>query len=660
MRSRYDVVVIGAGHAGTEAALAAARCGAATLIASPNIDRSGYMPCNPSIGGPGKSHLVAEVDALGGVMARAADTTRLHVRVLNTSKGPAVQAIRSQQDKSLYAMAIKEALETQPGLDLVQDEIVGLEIDSSGDRRPRVTGVNCRQRGIVRCRAIIVTAGTFLRGALIAGEMRNAGARAGDRPDDDLSRDLSEVGFQLRRLKTGTPPRIDGTTIEFATCDEQRGDDGELWLSRDGRLGRLDPLWLAPLSIHPETTRGTGDFPPQLSCFRTSTNPATHNIIRSNLHRAPMFNGSIDGVGPRYCPSIEDKVARFSGKESHPIFLEPEGWRTTEYYVQGMSTSLPFDVQDAAIRTIPGLHQSRITRYGYAVEYDAVDPSELSVTLEARRLEGLFLAGQVNGTSGYEEAAAQGVLAGINAALYCGDREQIAFGRDQAYIGVMVDDLANKPFDEPYRMLTSRAEYRLLLRPETADERLAMLAYEAGAVDRQRLDEALEERRCLDNAIAALTRTRVNPGARHEVALRSAGLAPVSKPGSILDVLRRPNTSVSHLVEIARAFAVEDVLRLPTRLLGRLDQEIKYQSFVEREFREVERAAAMERRPIPSSIDFADVVGLRVEARLKLKQHRPRTFGEAGRLSGVTPADIAVLLVHTSKTASRRFEPSRT
>lgn len=646
----YHVVVIGAGHAGCEAALAAARSGCSTLVLTPNLDRIGYMPCNPSIGGPGKAHLVAEVDALGGEMARAADRTALQIRRLNTSKGPAVQALRAQADKLLYAAAMKEALETQPNLDLRQDEAIGLMLDRTSADRPRVSGVLTRASGPIGARAVVVTAGTFLRARMIAGEASHAGGRAGDRADSDFAGSLSELGFNLRRLKTGTPPRIDARSVDFARTDEQPGSERPLWFSRDGALGRLPALTLPPLAIH-RRSGGADAWRSQLSCFRIQTNERTHDVIRDNLDRAPMFNGAIEGTGPRYCPSIEDKIARFGDKPAHPIFLEPEGWRTTELYVQGMSTSLPFDVQDAALRTIPALRDVHVTRFGYAVEYDAVDPIELSPSLEARRVAGLFLAGQVNGTSGYEEAAGQGVLAGLNAANAVRDRPPVVLARDQAYIGVMIDDLVSKPFDEPYRMLTARAEYRLLLRPDTAERRLIPLAYEHGLVGADRMADVASETATVQRTLADLASRWFAPNERHAAILRAADLEPVSRSMTALDVLRRPGVSADAVLS---ALALLDRDVVPTRLLPahvveQVDTAAKYGAFIDKESRQAERGRDLDRRPLPPKLDYHALVGLRIEAREKLTRHRPATFGQASRLSGVTPADVGVLLVHVAR-----------
>jgi tRNA uridine 5-carboxymethylaminomethyl modification enzyme len=604
------------------------------------------MPCNPSIGGPGKSHIVAEIDALGGEMARAADRTALQVRMLNTSKGPAVQALRIQADKSLYALHMKEALESEPNITLVQDEAIGLAIRDES-QRPFVSGVELRAMGAIESSVVIVTAGTFLRGAMISGESRTAGARAGDPADTGLAGSMAGVGLKLRRLKTGTPPRIDARSVKYELLDPQDGDEAPVWFSRDGREGRIQPLVLPPLAIHRSAT-GDRDWRPQLACWRLATNEQAHELIRSNVHRAPMFNGSIEGVGPRYCPSIEDKVYRFSDKSSHPMFLEPEGWRSAELYVQGLSTSLPADVQEGVMRAIPALSDARITRYGYAVEYDAVDPNELLPTLEARAISGLYMAGQINGTSGYEEAGGQGLLAGWNAANAIRGKNPVVLGRDQAFIGVMIDDLVTRPFDEPYRMLTSRAEYRLHLRPATAESRLSALAHQDGLIDAARMRRIDADQDVLGVALDTLGKIRLNPAAKRDE-FEAAGLDQISRPATAVEILRRPDVAFGQVVHVLDRPDRDTVAALPAWLAERLEHDVKYAAFLEREAKEIERNAAMEHRMIPVTLEYGNVSGLRYEAMQKLAANRPVTIGQAGRLSGVTPGDIAALLIHLRK-----------
>ncbi len=649
-RQRFDVVVIGGGHAGCEAALASGRRGARVLVITPNLDRIGFMPCNPSIGGPAKGHLVAEIDALGGEMGRVADRTALQVRTLNTGKGPAVQALRVQCDKTLYALAMAEALTAAPNVTLLQDDATGLL--TTDDRGSRVvSGLTTLGSGSISATAVVVTAGTFLRGQLVRGEERLGGGRAGERADTSLAEELAAVGIRTRRFKTGTPPRIDARTVDFPLGTLQPGDSADRWFSHDGRQGRIVPKGQAPIDLLarqlPSPTQRADR--PQLACLRLDTNAEMHAIIAANLHRAPMFNGAIEGVGPRYCPSIEDKVHRFADKASHPVFLEPEGWRTDELYVQGMSTSLPADVQEAALRTIPALRDVRITRYGYAVEYDAVDANELTGALEARRLPGLFLAGQVNGTSGYEEAAAQGLVAGANAAARAFGLEELRLRRDEAYIGVLIDDITTRALDEPYRMLTSRAEHRLLLRVGTAPRRLGTVARRLGLVDERRSAE-IETEFAAEEALQAGLRAIAFDQRPDDISLLAAqGIEPPSGRQSAWDLLRRPPVTMGQIAAALAARGIDLPDDADSEIRARVTDTAKYEGFVRRAEREAGRTANLDRFRIDSGIDFHTVAGLRIEARQRLTAAQPETIGQAGRLAGVTASDIAALLIHSRR-----------
>lgn len=644
---QYDVVVIGAGHAGSEAALASARMGARTLVITPNLDRIGFMPCNPSMGGPGKSQIIAEIDALGGAMGRIADMTAVQARELNTRKGPAVRAVRLQCDKSLYALAMKETLERQEGLDILQDEAIGLRLEPG--ERPRVSGVVLRHSGLVPTRAVIVTAGTFLRARMISGEESTAGGRAGDTPDTRLSTSLLDLGLRLKRFKTGTPPRIDARTIDIAACEPQLADDRPLWLSREGQLGRVRPLSLPAAEDGIFSTTDELGGRTQLRCYQSWTNEETHAFIRANLDRAPMYNGAIEGTGPRYCPSIEDKVGRFAHKSSHPIFIEPEGWRSHEAYIQGLSTSLPADIQHEVVRSIPGLRNARITRYGYAVEYDALDATELTQTLETRKVNGLFMAGQVNGTSGYEEAGGQGIVAGANAAATALDREPLIINRTEGYIGVMIDDLTSLALDEPYRMLTSRAEYRLILRSDTADSRFAERAFRLGLIDEGRYEDVRQEQRAIEDLTTRLATTWIGDNPRHAEALLAEGLAPASRSMSGLELARRPEAPLDAVLRGLARLGLWDAPVPSGLVLDRAAVAISYGSFIDKEEREAgrHRRAAGER--LDPDLDYAEVLGLRVEATQRLNAARPLTIGQAARTPGVTPGDISALLVHLNR-----------
>ncbi|CAN5681026.1 tRNA uridine-5-carboxymethylaminomethyl(34) synthesis enzyme MnmG [soil metagenome] len=646
----YDVIVIGAGHAGCEAALAAARIGASVLVLTPNLDRIGFMPCNPSIGGPAKGHIVSEVDALGGEMARAIDRTALQIRLLNASKGPAVQALRAQADKALYSMAMKEALEIQPGVELRQEAARIVEVDTRGSIR-RVCAVTTDFGNRYSCGAAVITAGTFLRGSMIAGEWKSDGGRAGDSSSEGLAMSIGDVGIRLRRLKTGTPPRVDARSIDFSLSEIQEGSDTPLWFSLDGRNHRLERLELPPLELYPNRTE---TWRTQMSCYLVHTNEKAHQLIADNVDRSPMYNGNIHGTGTRYCPSIEDKVMRFPQKTSHGLFLEPEGWRTTEVYVQGANTSLPPDVQLGVLRSIPALRDARITRHGYAVEYDAIEPTELTPWFASKRVEGLLLAGQGNGTSGYEEAAGQGLVAGANAARYVGRQEPIVLRRDQAYTGVLADDLSSQEFIEPYRMLTSRAEHRLILRADNADDRLSALAYETGLINRTRLDAVALQRKAVNSIITALKSVYVSPNSNTNAMLAHNELPETNRSLTAVDYLRRPDVSLAKLLPVMRETYPEQFgdIFADERITVCAEIEVKYAAYVEKEVQHIERIRQMENALIPASFDYDSFDGLRNEAREKLHQVRPSTVGQASRIPGVTPGDIAVIVVHLKRSGN--------
>ncbi len=648
----YDVVVIGAGHAGCEAALAAARMGAKVLVLTPNLDRIGFMPCNPSIGGPAKGHIVAEVDALGGVMAETIDRTSIQIRTLNTSKGPAVQALRAQADKVLYSMTMKETLERQEGLELLQDSATRVVIDNAFSP-PRVRSVETGLGFRFDCQTAVITAGTFLRGSMIAGTWKESGGRAGDAAVNELATSIGDVGIRLRRLKTGTPPRVDARTIDFEQTEAQFGSPDPLWFSDAGRRGVLSPLEFEPLPAYPDVTTG---WRTQLPCYLVHTNATSHQQIRDNASRSPMFDGTIQGTGPRYCPSIEDKVMRFPHKGSHGLFLEPEGWRTHEVYVQGANTSLPADVQIGMLRAIPALRDARIMRFGYAVEYDAVEPTELTPWFAAKRIDGLFLAGQVNGTSGYEEAAGQGLLAGANAALYAMGKSPFTLGREDAYIGVMADDLTTMEFIEPYRMLTSRAEHRMLLRSDNASDRLADRAAELNLIGSDRYARIVETRSRVDAIISSLGSVHFSPNRNTNELLADAGLPPVARSQTAEEYLRRPEAGLERLLPVLRIVHPEEFeeVQIDSPVSTTIDIRVKYKAYIEKEMQQIERVRAMESARIPSSLDYLSLPGLRNEAREKLDGVQPTTLGQASRIAGVTAGDIAVLAVRlrTNKRSS--------
>jgi tRNA uridine 5-carboxymethylaminomethyl modification enzyme len=640
---QFDVIVIGGGHAGTEAALASARMGCQTLLLTHNIETLGQMSCNPSIGGIGKGHLVKEVDALGGAMALATDEAGIQFRILNSSKGPAVRATRAQADRIRYKAAIRHRLENQPHLSLFQQAVDDLVVE--GDR---VVGA-VTQAGIrFRARAVVLTAGTFLDGKIHVGLDNYAGGRAGDPPAVSLSARLKELKLPQGRLKTGTPPRLDGRSIDFSRCTEQPGD------GMPGGLAGAVPVFsfLGRPEMHPR----------QVPCWITHTNERTHEIIRSGFDRSPMFTGKIEGVGPRYCPSVEDKINRFADKDSHQIFLEPEGLDTHEIYPNGISTSLPFDIQYALVRSMPGLENAHILRPGYAIEYDYFDPRGLTASFETRAIRGLFFAGQINGTTGYEEAAAQGLFAGINAALQCRGDQPWVPARDQAYLGVMVDDLVTKGVTEPYRMFTSRAEFRLQLREDNADMRLTELGRTMGLVDDARWDAFCRKRDAVSRETERLRSIWVNPNnlptAESERVLGKA----IEREYNLADLLRRPGVTHASLMSLSGGrFASPELEALETvsreTVVEQVEIAAKYAGYIDRQRDEVQRAAYYENLNLPEDLDYLQIPALSIEVRQKLHRHRPQTLGQASRISGITPAAISLLLIHLRRARYKGFVP---
>lgn len=610
----YDVIVIGAGHAGVEAGLASARVGAKTLMVTINLDMVAFMPCNPSVGGPAKGIVVREIDALGGEMGKNIDKTHIQMRMLNTGKGPAVRALRAQADKFTYQHEMKMTLENEPNLTLIQGMVERLIVEDD-----ICTGVITQTGAVYHAKTVVITTGTFLRGEIILGELKYSSGPNNQQPSIKLSEHLEELGFDLVRFKTGTPPRVNSHTIDYSKTEIQPGDD-------------------VPRAFSYETTKFITD---QLPCWLTYTNEKTHTIIDQNLHRSPMYSGMIKGTGPRYCPSIEDKVVRFNDKPRHQIFLEPEGRNTQEVYVQGLSTSLPEDVQQEILRTIPGLENVKMMRAGYAIEYDAIVPTQLWPTLETKKVKNLYTAGQINGTSGYEEAAGQGLMAGMNAGLNALGKEEVILSRSDAYMGVLIDDLVTKGTSEPYRLLTSRAEYRLLLRHDNADLRLTELGYQVGMISEERYQRFLQKKQAIEEEKARLQQLILKPNAEVQSLIQSMGGSELKDGIRAADLLKRPEMNYSHIAQLAPAGQ-----ELDSDVTEQVEIQVKYEGYIEKSLQQVERLRKMESKKIPDNIDYDDINGLASEARQKLKSVRPLSLAQASRISGVNPADISILLVY--------------
>lgn len=612
----YDVIVIGAGHAGCESALASARMGCNTLLLTINLDMVAFMPCNPSIGGPAKGHVVREIDALGGEMGRNIDKTYIQMRMLNTGKGPAVHALRAQADKFAYQHKMKETIEATPNLTLRQGMAEELIVEGGVCK-----GVITKTGAEYYSKAIVLTTGTYLRGKVIMGELMYESGPNNQQPSVKLSESLRKLGFDLVRFKTGTPPRVHKDTIDFSKTEIQPGDDEPKFFSF-------------------ETKEEIGGNE-QLPCWLTYTSEETHNIINSNLHRAPMFSGAIEGTGPRYCPSIEDKIVRFADKPKHQIFLEPEGRHTSEYYVQGLSTSMPEDVQLGILRSIPGLEKVEMMRTGYAIEYDAVVPTQLKPSLETKLVSGLFTAGQINGTSGYEEAAGQGVMAGINAARKVQEKEAIVLDRSEGYIGVLIDDLVTKGTNEPYRLLTSRAEYRLLLRHDNADFRLTPIGHEIGLISDERYAAFLNKKSLVEQEIERLTTVKVKPEPHVQQLLESLDSVILNNSVPAIGLLRRPEIEYKHIEQMTPS-----PLELDDEMKEQVGIQVKYAGYIEKQSNQVERLRKMEKKKIPDDIEYSEIHGIATEAKQKLAKIRPISIGQASRIGGVTPSDISILLVY--------------